>query len=69
MSINVHAFAAVQNIFTKISSWNLYRKCVNAQISENYWQCEWTKTRWSRDTLSVYFLESLCERGLCEIPI
>ncbi len=39
------------------------------QIPENHWQCEWTTIKRSRDksqdTLSVYFLEFLCERGLC----
>ncbi len=42
----------------------------HAQIPENHRQCEWTKIKRSRDdsrnTLPVYFPESLCERGLCE---
>ncbi len=50
--------------------YGIFTGCVwmHAQIPENHWQCELTKIRPSRDkcrnTLPVYFPESLCERGL-----
>jgi len=47
----------------------IFTGCVwkHSQIPANHWQCEWTKIKQSQDkcrvTLSLYFWESLCERG------
>ncbi len=46
---------------------------MHAQIPENHWQCECSKSddpgTNARNTLPVYFPESLCERGLSVIGI
>ncbi len=52
--------------------YGIFTGCVwmHAQIPENHRQCEWTKIKRSRDdsrnTLPMYFPESLCERGFRE---
>ncbi len=57
-------------LYTSHEMSRVFTGCVwmHAQIPENHRQCEWTKIKRSRDdsrnTLPVYFPESLCERGL-----
>ncbi len=52
--------------------YGIFTGCVwmHAHIPENHWQCECSKSEWSgnkcRNTLPVYFPESLCERGFRE---